>query len=54
MDEIICEGGDLGGGGHPACEVGFEGGLVVVAGHLGFAGYFDHYVVAVGGGEEGI
>ena len=54
MDEIVGERGYLDGRGHPAREVGFEGWLVVVAGHLGFAGYFLHYVGAVLGGEEGL
>lgn len=43
------EGRGLGGGCHPAGEVGFEGALVGVAATVGFAGDFAHDVVV---GEE--
>lgn len=48
------EGRNLGCGGHPAGEVGFERGLIVIAGPLGLAGNFLHYVAAERGGEEGL
>lgn len=49
------EGGQLGGDGHPAGQVGFEGWLVVVAGDDGFARDFDHDgAVAVLRGEEDV
>lgn len=40
-DGIVDEGGDLGGGGHPAGEEGFLGVHVDGAGEIGFAGEFE-------------
>ena len=37
---------------HPAREVGFEGGLIVIAGTLSLAGDFHHDIIAVFGGKE--
>lgn len=54
MDEVEGEGRDLRCGCHPAGEIGFERWLVVVAGYLGLACYFDHCIIAELGGEEGL
>lgn len=51
-DEVVGEGGELNGRGHPAREVGFKGRLVVVAGLLSFTGDFDHDVITVLRGKE--
>lgn len=52
-DEVVDEGGEFCGGGHPAREVGFEGEVVRVAGVGAFAGDFHHYTRGWGGGCNG-
>ena len=55
QDELPGEGRELDRCSHPAREIGFEGGLVVIAGtlrSLSFAGNFHHDVIAVFRGEE--
>ncbi len=52
-DEVVDEGGEFRGGGHPAREVGFEGEVVRVAGVGAFAGDFHHDACGRGGGGNG-
>lgn len=52
-DEVVDEGGEFCGGGHPAREIGFEGEVVRVAGVGAFAGDFHHDACGRGSGGDG-
>lgn len=52
-DEVVDEGGEFRGGGHPAREVGFEAEVVRVAGVGAFAGDFHHDAGGGRGGRDG-